>query len=339
MTHQAPSDALRILRIEDAAQRRREVALRASDIGVFEFDPATQETFWDDRVREIWGVSADEPTNYDLVLRGVHPEDHALHDAETARALDPANDGHLDISYRLYPLDGAPMRWVRAVADCIFEDGKPVRLVGTVRDITAEKRQEQQMDMLLYELEHRVKNTLSTAIAVMDLSRTGHTDVDSYYRATYDRLRAVALSHDSLRRGDWSDVELFALFKREAAAFLGQNLNRVTLEGDPVRIPARQVMTVSMAFHELLTNAAKYGALSDADGHVSLSARVADNRATLRWVETRTTKAAIDAEGPRGFGNILLLDILPAELQADVSRDVPATGLTYTLNFPLETTP
>ncbi len=335
MTRQISADEMRILRMEDALQRRREMALHASEIGVFEFEPSTGETFWDDRVRGFWGVSADEPTNYDLVIRGVHPGDRALHDLSTEQALDPNGSGHLDITYRLYPLDGSPMRWMRAIASCYFDGDTPVRLVGTVQDVTAEKTQEQRNDVLLYELEHRVKNTLSTAIAVLDLSRIGQTDIDNYFTVAADRLRAIALSHDSLRRGSWTDVDLSTLLGREAERFLGAKSDRLKMHGDPVAIPAHNVMTMSMVLHELLTNAAKHGALAQDGGRIDVTTKVEAEVTHLIWQESlpNPTQGA-DGNGVQGFGSILLEHILPAEIGATTERKMTRKGLLFSLTFP-----
>ncbi len=334
MSRQISAESLRILRMDDALQRRREVALHASEIGVFEFEPRSGETFWDDRLRALWGVSAEEPTNYDLVMRGVHPADRDFHDASTAAVIDPKGSGHLDITYRLFPLDGHPMRWVRAIADCFFEGDVPVRLVGIVQDVTKEKRQEERNDVLVYELEHRVKNTLATAIAVLDLSRIGQTDVDQYYNTASDRLRAIALSHDTLRRNEWSDVDLKHLLDREAEHFLGSEPDRVRVTGDPIAVPAHNVMTFSMVFHELLTNAVKYGALSQSTGRVTVTTRVAEGVSEMIWQETLAHPIPTTTTSGAGFGTMLLENILPAEIGARIDRDLTADGLRFSVTFP-----
>lgn len=333
MSRELSPEVLRILRLADAKERRREVALSASEIGVFEFDPATSETYWDPRVREIFGVSADTPTNYDLVMQAVHPEDQDLHNEGTAAVLDPNGSRHLDIVYRLYPLDGQPMRWVRARGDCIFAGDAPIRLVGTVQDITKEKMQEHNNEQLLYELEHRVKNTLSTAIAVLDLSRIGQSDVDGYYGVASDRLRAIALSHDALRRAEWSDVDLHLLLTREAERFLGSENKRLHLSGDPVHLPANNVMTMSMVFHELLTNATKYGALLNPGGEIHVQTTQNASGWGLTWTETGLTTPPALASDKSGFGTILLNKIMPAELGASVTRDITADGLIFQISY------
>lgn len=335
MTGTITPDAYEILRLEDAVERRRKVALQASEIGVFEFEPVSQETYWDERVRALWGVSMEEPTNYDLVIKGVHPDDRDLHDAETARVLDPKGTGHMDFSYRIFPLNGEPMRWVRAVANCVFEGDVPIRLVGTVRDVTSEKLQEERNEVLLYELEHRVKNTLSTAIAVMDLSRKGHSSIDTYYDAASDRLRSIALSHDLLRRENWRDVDLMSLVRRESEGFLGPQNDRFHLSGVTLRVPARFVMTLTMVIHELLTNAAKHGALSGKTGQVHVAVTVQDDFAHLRWHEKKGSGLNVPDKEARGFGSVLLMEILPAEMGAQVKRTLTTEGLELSISFPL----
>ncbi|WP_299961774.1 HWE histidine kinase domain-containing protein [uncultured Roseobacter sp.] len=317
--------------IRDADERRLVAALRASQIGVFEFEPETNTAFWDDRVRELWGIQSTDPITYEAIVAQVHEDDRALHDAETAKALDPDGDGHMDMMYRLYPKDGRPMRWLRAKADCFFQNGKAIRLVGTVQDITEEQTARLHNKMLLNELQHRVKNTLATAIAVVSLSRRGATDIQSYFDAVDERLRNLSLSHDLLRQSDWSPVQFTELFSNAAQSFLGPRwaTDRIRLDADAFEIPAWHVMTVSMALHELMTNAAKYGALSTGSGRIEAGIRNKDRSPAFYWRETGGPKPPPRPPKAEGFGRVLLNDILPGELAGTSELVFSEGGLYY----------
>ena len=325
-----------VVEIADRDLRHITAALQAGRIGVFEFEPQSNRAFWDQRVCELFGMPDPDVITYETVIAQVHPDDRALHDAGTARALDPEGDGHLDILFRMFPKDGQPMRWLRSQADCLFVDGVAVRLVGTVKDVTDEQAAIQRNQLLVNELEHRIKNTLATAVAIVGLSREGIRDVDAYFSAVDERLRALSSSHDVLRRVDWAPVVFDDLFAVAKQSFSGvkQNAGRISLTSDVISIPAQNVMTFSMGLHELFTNSAKHGALSTPDGRIEVSMRDQGDHRVFSWAEVDGPVPVEDASVRKGFGTILLQEILPAELKAKVTMDRGRDGLRYELRIP-----
>lgn len=323
-----------IVEIEDPQERRIAAALRAAQIGVFEFEPATGKAFWDSRVRQIWNVPEDEEITYETVVAQVHPEDRQRHDEATAQALDPKGSRNLDFEYRLFPRGGGPMRWLHALGACSFKGDTPVRLIGTVQDVTQRRTAEERNILLLHELEHRVKNTLATALAVVNMSKVGQTDVDSYADAVRSRLFSMAQSHDTLRRSDWKEVDLHKLVQKEADVYLSENSPRFVMTGDPVLVPAQHVLTFSLAVHELFTNAAKYGALSNLTGRIHLKTEVKDGRVHFNWRETGGPTPLKPAETPSGFGSFLLRNVLVMEMKARLNYDVTPNGAIFELDFP-----
>ncbi len=324
-----------ILRMPDAEERRIAVALEAAQIGVFEFEPQTGRAFWDERIRELWGVPAGEEITYETVIAQVHPDDRALHDEQTAQAIDPTGDGHIDMEYRLLPREGKPMRWIHAIADCHFVDGRAMRLVGTVQDVTDRRSSEERTKLLMRELEHRVKNTLTTIIAVVKMSGRTATDIASYARTIEDRLRSLANSHELLRSNDWSTVDLHQIIRQEAAGFLDGSNDRLQLSGDPATVDANSVLIVTMAVHELLTNAVKYGALGPGGGQVSVRSQVRDGTAHLIWEETLSRPIENPASLPAGFGSLLLRQIMPAELRGEATFEQRPEGIRFEIRFPM----
>lgn len=323
-----------VAEISDPTARRTAAALSGSQIGVFEYEPETDLAFWDERVRRFWGIGEVVEITYELIISHVHPDDRALHDDCTAKALDPTGDGHMDMIYRLYPGDGHPMRWVHAVANCHFEGDRAVRLVGTVQDITEQRRAQEQNKLLVNELEHRVKNTLATAIAIVSLSRAGSDNIDTYCNAVDARLRSLATSQDLLRRTDWTAVPFEVLLAAAVGSFLGAESDRINLLGDELQIPAKTVMTLSMALHELLTNSVKYGALAVPDGHIDVELSSDASHTKLCWREHGALPVPVTAESQNGFGTVLLKEILPREVNGDLDLDFKKSGLVYTLRMP-----
>jgi PAS domain S-box-containing protein len=123
-------------------EERLRLAQAAAGIGIHDYDPVRGHIRWDARVRELWGVGPDEPVTFDLFMSGLHPDDQAPTRAAVDRALDPAGGGHYHAEFRVTSRRDGVERWVVATGHVSFAGGRAVRLVGTVHDVTAQKRAE-----------------------------------------------------------------------------------------------------------------------------------------------------------------------------------------------------
>lgn len=120
-------------------EERLRLAREASEIGIFDWNIRTGNLRWDERIREIWGISEDQPLDYDLFLRGIAPEDLPVVQEAVDRSLDPAGNGKYYAEYRV---TSENERWVAATGQVNFENGEPQRMVGIVQDITERKKAE-----------------------------------------------------------------------------------------------------------------------------------------------------------------------------------------------------
>jgi PAS domain S-box-containing protein len=118
------------------SEGRLAAALRAGRLGVYDYDPRTGALTWDALVYDLWGLPPGRPIGCADFEAGIHPDDLAEVRARLAAALEPGAGGRLIVEFRLWPLDGGPMRWVHGDGDVAFEDGAAVRIVGTVQDVT-----------------------------------------------------------------------------------------------------------------------------------------------------------------------------------------------------------
>ncbi|MEX3014208.1 sensor histidine kinase [Gymnodinialimonas hymeniacidonis] len=319
------------LEIEDDQLRRAAAALEAARIGVWEFEPRTTRAFWDDRVRELWGAAPDQVIDYDFVVSRVHPDDREMHDRETANALDPAGAGEMDMEYRLIPRGDLPETWIKAKARTLFENGEPVRLVGTVEDITTRKRAEIRNDILLRELQHRLKNTLALVGSVIHLSKKQHDTVEDFADMLMGRVHALAHAQELLRSNDWQDVWLSQVCEVVLDSVVG-DAGRIEAQWDnDILIPEQYVLTSSMAVYELATNSVKYGALSDAAGTVVLSGQEDGTTKRFIWRERGGPVVADGAFAQTGFGSLLLGTIWPQELHGSASYRGEAGSAVYAL--------
>ncbi|MDO9714205.1 sensor histidine kinase [Paracraurococcus lichenis] len=181
---------------------------------------------------------------------------------------------------------------------------------GIVRDATDWAQAEQRRKLLVAELNHRVKNTLATvqSVAVQTL-RGADGDVARFVRDFSSRLQALAVAHDLLTAHAWQDTDLATVVRAALAPWMGGDSQRIIPAGPEGAVPLRplQAQAVVLALHELVTNAAKHGALSRAGGRVELrwTERQSDGPVQVKWVEAGGPRLA----GPpirRGFGIRLL---------------------------------
>jgi PAS domain S-box-containing protein len=212
------------------------------------------------------------------------------------------------------------------------------RTVGTVieaRDITAEKQAEEHLKLLVLELNHRVKNNLATVQAIAVQTLRGSETPAEAREAFLRRITALATAHDILTREQWEGVGVTEVARGVLDALHGA-AERVQMEGPEVRLPPKAALSLSMAFHELGTNALKYGALSTPDGGVLLTWALGSEgqELLLRWTEHGGPPVAPPTT--RGFGSRLLERGLAAELRGEVKMIFDPEGLSCTIRAPLD---
>ena len=132
--------------VQDSAHREAEerlhIATEAAALGIYDHDFQTGVVKWDARVRALWGVAPDRVITYDELLASVHPEDRRAFEAGIAHALDPHRDGRVAVEYRISNQSDGRLVWIAATGQAFSRHGRPVRLVGTVQDITERKHTE-----------------------------------------------------------------------------------------------------------------------------------------------------------------------------------------------------
>lgn len=208
--------------------------------------------------------------------------------------------------------------------------------IGSMLDITDRREAEERQALMASELDHRAKNALSVVQAALRL--TPRQDVEDYARAVEGRVAALARAHSVLAEGRWQGAPLRAVVEAELATFVGaaQGEPPAVLDGPPIRLRPAAVQALSMALHELATNATKYGALSRPGGRLRVGWCLdrAAGRLMLRWKERGGPPLA----GPparRGFGARVLEATVTSQLGGTVERRWEAAGLACELCLPL----
>ena len=206
------------------------------------------------------------------------------------------------------------------------------------RDISERKLAEARQQLLVNELNHRVKNALATVQAIAAQSLRG-ADVSAEARDRFtERLMALARANDLLVAAKWEGAELAAIAAQVASPYAGvDDSERFAIEGPRIQLTVNTATAMALALHELATNAAKYGALSRPEGRVSLSWDVSgegpDRRLGLSWRESGGPVVTPPAR--TGFGTRLIERGLASELKAAVAIDYAPAGVVCTLTAPL----
>ena len=249
-----------------------------------------------------------------------------------------------DIEVAIRHAQTGEVRWQRLVATPRELPSGAVVWDGIQIDITEHKRAEEHLQLLVNELNHRVKNTLAIvqSLSAQSFSRarlTRDEGVVAAREAFEARLFALARGHDVLTRENWEGASLHEIVNEAFAAYRkrpdGCDLFR--LEGTDLRVTPAMALSLSMALHELCTNALKYGALSAPGGQVRVSWEIAEasagNRLTMRWEESGGPPVAPPSR--KGFGSRLIEGGLARELNGTVRLDYEPTGVVCTIDVPL----
>ena len=274
-------------------------------------------------------------------MEAIFPEDRERLRAAMAAA---AAGEQAAAEYRLRRADGAVI-WIRDIAFPIggaqLGGAKvgPPRIGRLARNVTTRKEADARQALLIAELNHRVKNTLATvqSIAQQTARNTPGGDASDAFLPTFTaRLRALAQGHDLLTASSWTGAPLEALTAAVLAPLRGGNPPRIIVAGPPVWLAPRQALALTLALHELATNAAKHGALSpDSTGKACLTwAVLPEGGARLVWRETGGPPVARPSR--EGFGSRLIGRGLAGELGqgAAVALNFDPAGLCAEITVP-----
>ncbi len=186
---------------------------------------------------------------------------------------------------------------------------------------------------LTRELNHRVKNTLANVLSILSLSRRNARDLDSFVDTFEGRVRALSATHNLLTEASWGPISIREVLRAELAPFFEADQARIALDGPDLVIAPNDALSLGLLFHELVTNAAKYGALSNGSGTLSLIWSLAGaDQILFEWREAGGPP--VSAERKRGFGSELIEKVISRELHSDIKLDFSTTGVSCTFMVP-----
>ncbi len=311
------------------AEREAQLGLagKAARVGSFVVDYATLLIQTSPGFAAIHGLAEEtEELTCEEWRAHVLPDDLARFEALRSRVF-AEQRRELNMEYRIVCADGEA-RWVESRGLVSYDgDGHPTRLVGVHIDITERKRAEDQQRRLLAELDHRVKNVLATVQAVAAQTLQASSSMEHFVAALDGRIRSMGSTHELLSHRRWLGIPLAELVERELAPYtIGYNTE---IGGPEVMLNAEACQALAMVLHELVTNAAKYGALSVPSGRVSFRWRLplngsAGDRLVLTWRETGGPLVVPPSKS--GYGMDVVRSVIPYELGGTVEHVLAPEG-------------
>jgi two-component system CheB/CheR fusion protein len=220
------------------------------------------------------------------------------------------------------------------------EHGKVIAGEIFARDMRERAKAERGATLMMRELDHRVKNTLATVQAIAQQTLRGSASVEDLQDAFMARLMSLSKTHNLLAREGWSGADLQELVQGELQPYQRSDGAHVEIRGEPVTLSSKAALALSMALHELATNAAKYGALSVPSGVVAVHWELATENSQhlhLRWAERGGPQVSQPARF--GFGHRLITEGLAYELDGDVVLEFAPTGVVCEMDIPIPAPP
>ena len=305
-------------------QASRLVELSRSPIFVWDFDDGIKQ--WNRGSEELYGYSRDEVlgrrkeellktvvlgSSFDQLRQSLLASSHWS--GEVQHTTKSGNVLTVESQIELLPL------------------GDRRLVLESTRDVTDRRRWEKRRQLLVNELSHRVKNTLAVVQSIARQTLRATASADEFVELFEGRVSALAGAHQLLLNSEWSGAELGALAANQLDAY-GGGKKRLQIAGEPIELPPSLATPFGLVLHELATNAAKYGALSNEKGHVKLSWQSGKNERELTVVWEESGGPPVKAPEKQGFGGALIEKSLPG---ATVRREFRRTGLVCTIQIAL----
>ncbi|WP_198671131.1 HWE histidine kinase domain-containing protein [Oceanibium sediminis] len=252
-------------------------------------------------------------------------------------AFEQALAGETSVLHRMHyaipdGAGGTVDKWWTATNTPVMDpDGQVSHIVQVGEDVTEKVRAERMKDAILGELQHRAGNLLTLVSTIARRSAAQAEDLPAFIESFEARIQALGRTQTLLTGDNWGGLPLTALIEEHLEAYVEPGSDTITIDGPPIRVSTQQSQILALALHELATNAVKHGAL-----------KIPDGRITLRWSGTPGADFRFEwrehgvpgLSPPRGdgFGSLILMSFLPAQLGATAERGFDGDGLSYTLS-------
>ena len=326
------------------SERRLQRAIDAANLTYSEIDMLEGRVWTADNYMKVTGYEppssnpdgADIEEAMDCLRRHVPAAD--LLRVETAFATFSKGEPEGLIEYRIVG-DDLKTRWMEAIWSTeIAADNTPVRAFSTSMDITKRKAAEEQVHLLMAEVNHRSKNLLSVVQAIAHQTARS-TDPDAFATVFSERIQGLAANQDLLVKNQWKNIEVADLIASQLSHLTDMTGTRVSVGGPSAYLSINAAQGIGMALHELATNAAKYGSLSNETGLVEINWSLSSSVPASFSMEWREEGGpTVDAPKRRGFGSIVIGRMVEAATGGKVLIEYRDTGFFWRLTAPIEGT-
>ncbi|MBX3501067.1 MAG: PAS domain-containing protein [Alphaproteobacteria bacterium] len=260
--------------------------------------------------------------------RELRPAEHPLQRAAQSGQAVPGFEGHL------VRADGSRVDVMMSATPLFGEAGQVRGGIAALVDISERKAAEAHQRVLLYELQHRVKNIITTIGALASRMMKSSESLTDFSEAFLGRLRAMASTHDLLSRTNWTGASLRAVIGTALQGHVEKDSADVALHGTDLRLTPGAAATLGMVFYELATNAAKYGSLSKNGGRVDVAWRPVDANGSMTLSWTESDGPPVNGPLVDGFGTVFVKRSVEFELQGTASMEPSSTGVRWSIEFP-----
>jgi PAS domain S-box-containing protein len=322
------------------SRRRLNAVLDNTTMAIFLMDERQHCAYMNTAAEKLTGYTLDEVKGRALhdVVHHTRPDGshYPLDECPIDRAFPENNQMqgeeifvHKDGSFYPVAFTASPIRDEQALT---------VGTIIEVRDTRQEKEAQRLRQLLMNELNHRVKNTLATVLSISGQTLRNASSPEQARSDLEGRLLALSRAHDVLTRENWEGAVLSEIVAQAVGPYSGGREDCLHLMGPEVRLPPRIALALAMALQELATNALKHGSLSNETGQIriawSLNALLDTPELHLRWEETGGPSVTVPAR--RGFGTRLIERSLARELEGQLKFEFALTGLVCTVDIPLQ---
>jgi PAS domain S-box-containing protein len=325
------------------SEQRRSLALAAGKMGSWDWDLTNGRIVWDEGQHAIFGVAPGEftvtPEHFKVMIL---PEDWSQLEEGMRELLADGRSHHAE--YRVRRPDGE-VRWCASTAAASLDaGGKVARVSGVTMDITERKSAEERQALLAREVDHRAKNAMAIVQSIIKLTKAD--SVDDYVAIVEGRIKALSRAHAVLSDARWQGADIGQVVDEELAPY--RSGGKISAHGPKVALDAAKAQALTLALHELATNAAKYGALSTESGRLDVIWTLQRDALALTWSERGGPPAALPSKS--GFGTRIIVSSVERQLAGKAEFrwrpeglmcliDVPSIGNGSAENLPAASAP
>jgi len=289
---------------------------------------------WNQAAERLFGYTAEEAVGRSILL--IIPENRQDEELRILRRIRAGETVEPFETIRQRK-DGRQVQIELTISPIKDRDGRIIGASKIARDITERKEVERRIRLLMREVNHRVKNQYAVILAMIRETNKRARSAGEFEQQIRERIMALSSSHDLLVMADWKGATLSELILAQLKPF-GQT-NRTTLSGPPLTLSPNAVQHLGIAFHELATNSAKYGALSRAHERITVEWKIEahpEKGEIFQLVWRESPGRTVECPTRRGFGSVVLERVAPAALSGSGTLEYGDDGVIWTLAAPMD---